>query len=285
MSSQKTSIPVNRFSDELNAGVFIERIAFKDLPDFGEWGQSERHDRHSFFFLEKGSVTMEIDFKKHKIRPSTVIYLHPSQVHRIIAFKGVTVSCMGIDNEHLHSEYLQLLEEITPTVPLPLGKDAHSIVSGAVALCLKYAKQPQKKLYHSFLRDSCNALIALVIAQYLEQARSKDKSSRPEVVTKTFRELLEHSFITMKSPTAYARRLNISTPYLNECVKSTTGFSVSHHIRQRVVLEAKRLLYHSDKSVKEIARELGYDDCPYFSRLFSKATGMTALTFRNKNRE
>jgi YesN/AraC family two-component response regulator len=44
-------------------------------------------------------------------------------------------------------------------------------------------------------------------------------------------------------------------------------------------------LYHSDTSVKEIATALGYDDYPYFSRLFTKATGTTALTFRNKNRD
>ena len=81
----------------------------------------------------------------------------------------------------------------------------------------------------------------------------------------------------------YAKCLNISTPYLNECVKRTTGYSVSYHIHQRVILEAKRLLYHSDKSVKEIAGELGYDDYSYFIRLFVKVTGMTPLTFRGKN--
>ena len=48
---------------------------------------------------------------------------------------------------------------------------------------------------------------------------------------------------------------------------------------------AKRLLYHTDKSVKEIAFELGYDDYPYFSRLFTKSTGMSALTFRNKRHD
>jgi YesN/AraC family two-component response regulator len=43
------------------------------------------------------------------------------------------------------------------------------------------------------------------------------------------------------------------------------------------------LLSYSDKAVKEIATTLGYDDYPYFSRLFTKTTGMTALAFRNKN--
>lgn len=80
----------------------------------------------------------------------------------------------------------------------------------------------------------------------------------------------------------YAENLNITTPYLNECVKSATGHPVSHHIQHRVILEAKRLLYHSNKSIKEIAGELGYDDNSYFTRLFVKITGMTPLAFRMK---
>lgn len=96
---------------------------------------------------------------------------------------------------------------------------------------------------------------------------------------------MEHNYTAIKRPADYAQKLNVSTPYLNECVKNATGYSVSHHIHQRVILESKRLLYHSDQSVKEIAARLGYDDYPYFSRLFSKITGMTALTFRNKNHD
>ncbi|MBB5636811.1 methylphosphotriester-DNA--protein-cysteine methyltransferase [Pedobacter cryoconitis] len=79
------------------------------------------------------------------------------------------------------------------------------------------------------------------------------------------------------------QKLNISTHYLNECVKNTTGQSISSHIQQRIILEAKRLLYHSDKSIKEIAAELGYDDYPYFSRLFTKVAGMSPKVFKKKN--
>ena len=76
--------------------------------------------------------------------------------------------------------------------------------------------------------------------------------------------------MTTKRPTEYADTLNISSDYLNECVKNTTGNSVSYQIQQRIILELKRLLYYSDKSVKEISFEPGYEDYPYFSRLFTK---------------
>jgi len=283
MLKKTTSIPVNYFADEYNSGISIEKISINHLFIFKEAKQAHRHDCHTFFLLENGTVSIEIDFKKYSIQAPSVIYMHPNQVHLILAFNDVTVCTLAISNENLNPDYLELLENITPTNPLPLATDTFSIISETASLCLKFSERRNDKLYHSLLKDSCNALVALITSQYLEQSKAADKLSRFETVTKSFNILLERNYTTVKRPTAYAKTLNISTPYLNECVKSTTGYSVSHHIQERIILEAKRLLYHSDKSVKEIATELGYDDYPYFSRLFSKVTGMTALAFRNKN--
>ncbi len=285
MRKKSTSIAVNQFRGEPNSAIVIEKISFNDLPDIDEWEQPERHDCHSFFLLEKGTVSMEIDLKKYKIKSPSVIYMHPYQVHRILAFKNVTVCSLAINNENLNPAYLTLLEEITPSKPLALNKETYSIIFEAVSLCLQFSKRTYDKLYNSLLKDSCNALAALIISQYLEQTKSTDKFSRFEIVTKAFNEILEHNFTEMKSPTEYAKKLIISTPYLNECIKNTTGHSVSHHIQQRIILEAKRLLYHTNKSVKEIAFELGYENYPYFSRLFTKVVEMTPLTFRNKNHD
>lgn len=108
---------------------------------------------------------------------------------------------------------------------------------------------------------------------------------RSEMISRQFKVHLELEFVRKKRPTDYSEDLNISTVYLNECVKNTTGKAVSYHIHQRVILEAKRFLYHSSKSVKEIATELGYEDHSYFSRLFKKVTGISALAFKIKNLE
>ena len=285
MPKKTTSIPVNNFGGEFNFGVFIEKIAFEDLPDFEEWGQPERHDRHSFFLLERGSVTIEIDFEQYTIGPACFIYMHPSQVHRIVSFESVTVTTWGINNESLNAEYLKLLEDISPSRPLKLDHEAFSIVSETASLCMKLSERKHDKLYHPLLKDGFNTLTALVISQFLKEVKLPGLFSRFEIVTKTFNEMLEREFKTAKRPVEYAQKINISTPYLNECVKNATGFSVTHHIQQRIILEAKRLLYHSERSVKEIAAELGYDDYPYFSRLFTKVAGISAQAFRHKNRD
>lgn len=50
-------------------------------------------------------------------------------------------------------------------------------------------------------------------------------------------------------------------------------------------MEAKRLLYYSQLTVKEIAHDLGYEDHSYFSRMFRKVTGVSAITFRDQYRK
>ena len=283
MRKNAPSIPVNKFGSGSGGGITIEQISFELLPDLGEWEQPERHDRHSFFLLEKGRVTMEIDFQQYEIHSPSVIYMHPDQVHRIIAFENVTVCAWATNNEDLNPEYLKLLEDIMPAAPLPLHPEAYALLAEAASLCIKFAERKKDQLYHSLLHNQVNTLVGLVIAPYLEKSAPADKLTRAEVVTKAFREALSLDFKQLKRPAEYAEKLNLSIPYLNECVRNTTGFSVSHHIQQRVMLEAKRLLFHSDQSLKEIAATLGYDDYTYFSRLFTKVAGMAPLNFRNKN--
>lgn len=289
MSKKTNSIPVNPMIAELSEHIFIGRMTSEDLllyeqlETFDNIKQSHRDEYHLFFLQEKGTTTIEIDFQKYTLKPLSVIFIHQNQVHRTLSFKNATVSILAISNENLNVEYSKLLKDISPTKPLVLTQETSSIITEAISLCVKVSERKDEKLYHSLLNGSCNTVIGLVISQYLIQSKSLDKLSRFEIVTKAFKELLERNFVTAKSPTEYAQQLHISSPYLNECVKNTTGHSVSHHIQQRVVLEAKRLLYYSDKPVKEIAMELGYEDYPYFSRLFTKVAGMTALTFRNKN--
>jgi AraC family transcriptional activator of pobA len=203
MSKKQKSIPVNPMANQFDSGIAIEKICVKDLRtgDIEDAKKSHWEDGHSFFLIENGKVSIEIDFKKYNIKPSSVIYIHPNQIHRKITFENVTVSCWPINNENLNREYLKLLEDIAPAEPLVLKKETFSIISEAVSLSIKFFERKNDKLYHSLLKNSCNALVALVASQYLEQSKSTYKLSRFKIVTKVFREILERNY-------TIARRLN-----------------------------------------------------------------------------
>lgn len=278
MRTNNHNIPVNFIDEDFHHGISVEKLIFEK----NDFTHSHRDEGHTFHIVEKGIVHIEIDFSQYEISAPSVVYMHPNQVHRILHFENITICSLSVKDENLNPDYLKLLEEITPTKPLQLNNDNNSIFSDIFDICLNFSLEKSNKLHYSLLKDSCNMAVAFLISQFLDHKKPEAYLSRYETITKAFRQLLENNYRTSKRPVEYADKLNISTSYLNECVKNTTGSSVSQHIQDRIILEAKRLLYHSNKSVKEVSYELGYEDYPYFSRLFTKATEMSALSFRNK---
>jgi AraC-like DNA-binding protein len=130
------------------------------------------------------------------------------------------------------------------------------------------------------------SFIGMAAAAYTEKEATLQQSySRPALITRAFRQLVSRHYCEMKQPAAYATELHLSLSYLNEVVKATTGFPVTYWIHHEIMLEARRLLYYSDLSVKEIAHRVGYDDHTYFSRLFHKIVNTTPLRFRKRYRE
>lgn len=285
MPKKSRHIPVNTLPEGTCHGIMMMRDSFDGSPDSENVERSHRDGGYTFIIQEEGNTHIEIDFQTYSIEAPAIVFIKPDQVHRLIAFEQASISTWIITEESLRPQYLNSLQDLSPVKPLTVEEDTLRIISEAAALCLKLSEKKAEKLYQAILNESCNTLVALVLSQYLNRAKPTEHFTRFEVISRSFKMALEKDFKRVKNPAAYAGLLNISTAYLNECVKATTGKSVSTHIQQRIMLEAKRLLYHSSRSVKEIAGELGYDDHSYFIRLFVKVAGSTPVVFRDKNRE
>ena len=290
MRKSKISIPVNSMSDGFSQSISVERMTIKKSDfhtqqDYDIAKDPHRDDGYTFHIVEAGTVLIEIDFHKYEVTAPAVVYMHPSQVHSILGFDEVTVCSMAIKSDALNADYLQLLEDIVPAEPLVLTKESTSKVLSIFSLSLDFFKDDINPLRYSLLRDSCNTLVVYLISQFLQQQRQAVSVSRYEIVNQSFRRILEKQFGKLKRAGDYADQLNISVAYLNECISATTGISVTRTIHNRIILEAQRMLYHTNKSVKEISADLGYDDYTYFSKLFNKVVGVSALAFRNKNRD
>lgn len=94
------------------------------------------------------------------------------------------------------------------------------------------------------------------------------------------KETIEKDFKSKHSAGDYANALNISTKALGKITKTHLNKTITALISERIVIEAKRELYLTNKSVKEIAYELGYDDEYYFSRFFKNNTDVSPQFYR-----
>jgi AraC family transcriptional activator of pobA len=95
-----------------------------------------------------------------------------------------------------------------------------------------------------------------------------------------FKALLEQYYIKERTPAFYAAQLGLSPNSFSKQCKTWFQKSPSFLIQERVILEAKKLIHLSYKSMKEIAAELHFDDENYFSRYFKKHTGVAPTLFR-----
>lgn len=97
-----------------------------------------------------------------------------------------------------------------------------------------------------------------------------------------FQQLLEAHFLTEKSVNFYANELNLSADAFSRKIKRQLGKLPSMLIRERIVLESKKLLHLTYLSIKEIALKLHFDDVHYFSRYFKKEVGVSPSEFRTR---
>jgi AraC family transcriptional activator of pobA len=99
---------------------------------------------------------------------------------------------------------------------------------------------------------------------------------------KKLEKLIDENFKTKKLPKDYADLMNMTTRHLNRICQETLNCTTTDLILKRIMLEAKRMLIHSDISVATAADYLGYEDYSYFIRLFKKQVGESPKKFQNR---
>lgn len=282
------TIPVHQLKDKgVSSGMEIHHFVPGELPaKVGDLG-AHRDDHYLFFLLENGHAELVIDFHKMEFYPNSLYYILPGQVHHRIKGDIAQGWYLAVDPMLIPPDYRNIFENQL-ILQQPHVLDEQHVQQYQNLLNLLYQKHKEDKpgAFHTPVIHSLVQSFTGMMAGCYNQAQSKGiQLTRPLQLSQQFKKLLSEHIRTIKSPSAYAAKLNVSESYLNEALKKATGFSVSYWITQDVVMEAKRLLYYSELNVKQIAHNLGYDDHTYFSRLFKKATDETPLEFRIKHRK
>ncbi len=118
----------------------------------------------------------------------------------------------------------------------------------------------------------------------LEQQTLQDtetSNGKQQFLIQNLKNAIEDNFRSRHSASDYARMLHLTPASLARITKNHFNKTLSDLITERIIIEAKRELYLTDKTIKEIAYELGYEDEYYFSRVFKSKTDISPQFYRN----
>lgn len=152
-----------------------------------------------------------------------------------------------------------------------------------IVALLKSLHQEHQKFSHDSIHiiSSLLTLLLFTCKRELNTTKSTKKVSRAEKLTLQFEQLAQQTAKGKQPISYYAGKLNVSAVYLSECVKKTTGKTTKQIIDEYLIIEAKSILKHSEKSVSQIAMDLGFDDTSNFTKYFKKHTNYSPTEYKN----
>src|SRR5688500_12573128 len=122
--------------------------------------------------------------------------------------------------------------------------------------------------------------VLMLLARWFERAHPGAMAVPAEGLGLRFRRLVERHHRRTHRVAGYAKMLSVSTGHLNAMVRRQLGRPPLELIQDRLALEARRLLLHTDETAARVGYALGFDDPSYFARFFRRRTGRTPTAFR-----
>lgn len=248
-----------------------------------------RAHRHSFYHIvlfTEGRGSHTIDFEQFPVQAGQVYFMVPGQVHSW-DFKGVVDGYVINFSPELLGAFLS-----TPGYP-----DQFSFFAGIAAESVLRLKgnvfEEVKEIFERIIKEVkggnvfardiiCSLLVQLfvIVSRNVAPALPANAPKQNVLVLHNFRKLLESYYTEKHLPKEYAAMLYITPNHLNALCRDLLGKSAGEVIRDRVLLEAKRLLINAGQNISEIGQHLGFTDNSHFSKFFKKNTKLTPEEFR-----
>lgn len=247
--------------------------------------------KHSFYHLvyfSKGAGQHSIDFVNFPVQEGQVYFMIPGQVHEwnfrsktdgyIINFSEQYISALIANPRYLDqfSFFSGIAPEQVIAIP-PAGRGKVTQLLNEIVEESHATGEWKDDLIRTALLQ-----LFIRVSRYSKKDRPAKGNNYNYLLLRNFQRLIEQYYKEKKLTKEYAALLYVTPNHLNALSKDVSGRSAGELIRDRVLLEAKRLLVLDRVTVSEIATELGFSDNSYFSKFFKKYEGLTPEAFRNK---
>lgn len=269
-----------------NTGIHFEIIP-KTGDDLNHTNQFSTH-RHKFMeiiWVTKHSSIQIVDYKMYEVKENEVLIIPENSTHyeKNQPYEGFVFL---FTYDFFNSEQAQLLQSFsildvfTQNRLLKIDEQSH-VIALLNNIIQEYAIKPYPFYMLSLQSLLFTLLIKLENIKQVQVGYSLPLNKEGKIY-RNFILLLEDHYKKQLTANFYAKELNMTLKKLNQALDIAIGKTTSEVIFERVMLEAKRYLSYSHKSIKEIAFELGFEDSHYFSRIFKKKTTFTPKEFREK---
>lgn len=240
------------------------------------------HAFHQVFFILEGTGSHWVDGVETRIHGPWVMLVAKGKKHLYLPDVQDEGWMFDFGEDFLDADASWLFSDFLASPNLPLPKDELFQQAATLARLIWDIGKLKTDETRPVLRHLLSAFLHLLQSRIREQASHNQAHRTSDFkLFQAFLQQLDGSFTTEKEVEFYARKLRCTTRRLGSVCKLVLGKTPQVLIMERGILEAKRLLLHTDRSIQQIAADLGIEDQSNFTKAFRKATGETPSGFRN----
>jgi AraC family transcriptional activator of pobA len=271
--------------DEVTGNRYFRVYNYEgSFPNQSDLLVPHRKDHYLLVFIRRAGGRQWIDMKPYTLKDNTIYFTGQNNVIVKEEFKQLWSTGIAFTDEFLTFQESPSLSRL-PLIQNP--RNGHELlladadinfvedVLQKINVEYQHPGEWQQRMLAAHLAVLLTYLSRLYTEQFTENVASGDN-----LLLRTFHEKINEGFRELPEVSDYASLLHISAGHLSDVVKTQSGKPAIKHIHDRIVLEARRLLFHTDASLKEIAFDLGFADASYFNRFFKRETGVTPTEYR-----
>ncbi len=272
----------------INNDLLIDRFSSYLAKHYHQLHFPHGHTFYHLVLFTKGAGTHSVDFTKFDVKPFQIYFMIPGQVHSW-NFEGEMDGYIINFSDDLYKSFL-----LNPNY-LERFNFFNGISEDAVFQLPDAVQPPIIDLFEKMITLAKPAtsndvdMIRLLLLQVLilidNTFANPNNNVLPQqklLLLKGFRKLIEQQYRSIRLPKEYADLLYVTPNHLNALCQDVLNKTAGELIRDRVLLEAKRLLTNAKMTIAEIAYDLNFQDNSYFNRFFKKYTGQTPDEFRKQ---
>lgn len=288
-----SSIPKYEFNAKGPDRFDFEINRIEDKQALKMLGPKPRRDSfYVIFLIEGGSGIYTIDFEQHNISKNMIFCIVPGQIHYWALTSAISGWVILFTEDFLTTNLAYNTTRFPEDFTI-FNWDTRSGFSITdiqweqfqilpQIMMIEYSKHSD--LFCRKLAIQSTLLLLLINVQRLHLGSTKVDSTAREHLVREFMLQVNKEFQHIHSVHHYATKLGVTAGHLSDTVSEVLGEPPQKIIHKRIVLEAKRLLIHTNLPASTICEMLGFSDASYFGRFFKREVGETTKVYRQNFR-